>query len=173
MAFLKKILFLTTGGTISCQVTDDGLEPTLSGNDILNAVPELRRLGDITVQDLTLVDSSNIHPARAGVDVLDVDVASMALGTSHPAAESMLESLKSTTRAPRMNQSVLAEINAHFARIRPKYEEYLSKFTGVNIGVLRHQIPGGMLSNLENQLKQMNMADRRSSSWRMRIISDI
>jgi pyruvate/oxaloacetate carboxyltransferase len=107
-----------------------------------------------------MADLAYWEAARAGVDVLDVDVASMALGTSHPAAESMLESLKSTTRAPRMNQSVLAEINAHFARIRPKYEEYLSKFTGVNIGVLRHQIPGGMLSNLENQLKQMNMADR-------------
>lgn len=64
MAFLKKILFLTTGGTLSCQVTDDGLEPALSGNDILNAVPELRRLGEITVQDLTLVDSSNLVPEQ-------------------------------------------------------------------------------------------------------------
>ena len=52
---MKKILFLTTGGTIACTVTDDGLEPTLKGEDILKQVPELRTLGEITVRDLTLL----------------------------------------------------------------------------------------------------------------------
>ena len=42
---MKKILFLTTGGTIACTVTDEGLEPTLKGEDILKQVPELRTLG--------------------------------------------------------------------------------------------------------------------------------
>ena len=59
---MKKILFLTTGGTISCVATEDGLEPTLSGNDILTSVPELRTLGEITVKDLTKIDSSNVVP---------------------------------------------------------------------------------------------------------------
>lgn len=61
---MKKILFLTTGGTIACTVTDEGLEPTLKGEDILKQVPELRTLGEITVQDLTLLDSSNLEPAH-------------------------------------------------------------------------------------------------------------
>ena len=61
---MKKILFLTTGGTISCEVTDDGLEPKLKGADLLKAVPELRTLGDITVKDLTLLDSSNLEPSN-------------------------------------------------------------------------------------------------------------
>lgn len=60
---MKKILFLTTGGTISCVATEDGLEPSLSGNDILTAVPELRALGEITVKDLTKIDSSNVVPS--------------------------------------------------------------------------------------------------------------
>lgn len=59
---MKKILFLTTGGTIACTVSDDGLEPTLKGADILAKVPELRTLGDITVKDLSLLDSSNLEP---------------------------------------------------------------------------------------------------------------
>ena len=59
---MKKILFLTTGGTIACKVTDDGLEPQLKGEDILAEVPELKTLGEITVQDLTLLDSSNLAP---------------------------------------------------------------------------------------------------------------
>ncbi len=61
---MKKILFLTTGGTIACTVSDDGLEPTLKGADILKAVPELHTLGDITVKDLALLDSSNLEPAN-------------------------------------------------------------------------------------------------------------
>ena len=61
---MKKILFLTTGGTIACTVTDEGLEPTLKGEDILKQVPELRTLGEITVRDLTLLDSSNLEPAH-------------------------------------------------------------------------------------------------------------
>lgn len=61
---MKKILFLTTGGTISCEVTDDGLEPKLKGADLLKAVPELRTLGDIKVKDLTLLDSSNLEPSN-------------------------------------------------------------------------------------------------------------
>jgi L-asparaginase len=61
---MKNILFLTTGGTISCVATDDGLEPTLSGADILKAVPELRTVGHITVKDLTKIDSSNVTPAN-------------------------------------------------------------------------------------------------------------
>ena len=61
---MKKILFLTTGGTIACTVTDEGLEPTLKGEDILKQVPELRTLGEITVQDLTLLDSSNLEPVH-------------------------------------------------------------------------------------------------------------
>ncbi len=107
-----------------------------------------------------MADLAYWEAVKAGVDVLDVDVASMAMGISHPAAESMLVALQGSSRAPQMDLSLLAEISAYFQTLQPKYQAYRSQFTGVDIGVLRHQIPGGMLSNLENQLKQMGMADR-------------
>ena len=61
---MKKILFLTTGGTLSCRATEDGLVPELKGADILKEVPELNALGKITVRDLCQLDSSNLTPAH-------------------------------------------------------------------------------------------------------------
>jgi L-asparaginase len=60
---MKKILFLTTGGTLSCKETEEGLVPELKGTDILKEVPELQALGKITVQDICQLDSSNLIPA--------------------------------------------------------------------------------------------------------------
>jgi len=59
---MKNILFLTTGGTIVCEATEDGLIPSLSGQDIIERMPELKTLGKITVQDVSKLDSSNIQP---------------------------------------------------------------------------------------------------------------
>lgn len=61
---MKKILFLTTGGTLSCRATEDGLVPELKGADILKEVPELNALGKITVRNLCQLDSSNLTPAH-------------------------------------------------------------------------------------------------------------
>lgn len=55
---------------------------------------------------------------------------------------------------------LLTEINDYFMKLREKYKEFASKRTGVDISVLKHQIPGGMLSNLESQLKGMNAENR-------------
>ena len=59
---MKKVLLLTTGGTLSCEASEDGLVPKLHGADILAQVPELKTLAQITVQDLCLLDSSNLEP---------------------------------------------------------------------------------------------------------------
>ena len=97
---------------------------------------------------------------RAGVDVVDVDVSSMALGTSHPAAESIIAVLKGTPRDTGLDYAKLAPIAAYFKEVRSKYKEYESKLQGVDINVVRHQIPGGMRSNLESQLASMNAINR-------------
>lgn len=98
--------------------------------------------------------------AKAGANVLDVDVSSFALGTSHPAAESMIAVLKNTPRDTGLDYAKLAPIAAYLKGIRKKYAAYESKLQGVDINVVRHQIPGGMRSNLETQLAQMNASDR-------------
>ncbi len=61
---MKKILFLTTGGTLSCKDTEDGLVPILKGAEILKELPELKALGQITVKDICRLDSSNLLPAH-------------------------------------------------------------------------------------------------------------
>lgn len=98
--------------------------------------------------------------ARNGADVLDVDVSSFALGTGHPAAESIIAVLDKTPRATGLDYKKLAPVAAYLKTIRAKYAEYASKLRGADINVVRHQIPGGMRSNLENQLAGMNALDR-------------
>lgn len=97
---------------------------------------------------------------KAGADVIDVDCSAMALGTSHPAAESMIAVLSHTPRDTGLDYTKLAPITAYFKEIRKKYAQYESKLKGVDINVVRHQIPGGMRSNLESQLTGMNAIDR-------------
>ena len=97
---------------------------------------------------------------HAGADVVDVDVSAFALGTSHPAAESTIAALKNTPRDTGLDYTKLAPINEYFKQMRVKYAATLSKLVGVDVNVVRHQIPGGMYSNLEMQLASLNMAER-------------
>lgn len=107
-----------------------------------------------------MADIAYWEAVRAGADVIDVDVSSFALGTSHPPAESMVVALRNTPWDTKIDLNLLSEINDYFLQLREKYKEFESKFTGVDISVLKHQIPGGMLSNLESQLRQMDMLHR-------------
>lgn len=107
-----------------------------------------------------MADIAYWEAVKAGVDVIDVDVSALSLGTSHPPAESLVVALRNTPYDTKLDLGLLAEINSYFLELRKKYKEHQSAFTGVDISVLTHQIPGGMLSNLESQLKQMNMLER-------------
>ena len=98
--------------------------------------------------------------AKAGADVLDVDTSAMAMGTSHPAAESIIAVLKQTPRDTGLDYTKLAPVTAYLKEVRKKYADFESKLKGVDINVVRHQIPGGMRSNLESQLTQMNALHR-------------
>jgi pyruvate carboxylase subunit B len=98
---------------------------------------------------------------KAGVEAVCCNVSSMALGTAHPPVESFVIALRNTPYDTGLDLDLLGKINDYFQKIREKYKEYESKFIGVDVGVLKHKIPGGMLSNLELQLKQMQAADRQ------------
>ncbi len=97
---------------------------------------------------------------KAGADVIDCNVSSFSLGAAHPPIESIAIALKDTPYDPGLDLDLLSEINDYFKLIREKYIEFQSKYIGVDVSVLKHQIPGGMLSNLESQLKSMNALDR-------------
>ena len=97
---------------------------------------------------------------KAGACTVDCDVSALSLGPAHPPVESIVTCLKGTGFDPHLDMDLLAEINDYFMKLREKYKEFASKRTGVDISVLKHQIPGGMLSNLESQLKGMNAENR-------------
>ena len=100
---------------------------------------------------------------EAGCDIIDTAISPFAMGTSQPATEVMVEAFKGTPYDTGLDQSKLAEIADYF---RPMREEALktglmnTKVLGVNIQTLRYQVPGGMLSNLVSQLKEMGQEDK-------------
>ncbi len=107
-----------------------------------------------------LADLAYWEAIKAGVDVIDTDISAFSLGTAHPPTESFVIALKGTPRDTGFDLGLLEEINRYFLGIREKYREFESRFIGVDIGVFRHEVPGGMLSNLESQLKQMGIAEK-------------
>ena len=101
--------------------------------------------------------------AEAGCDIIDTAKSPFSMGTSQPATEVMVEAFKGTPYDTGLDQNKLAEIADYF---RPLREEALksglmnTKVLGVNIQTLRYQVPGGMLSNLVSQLKEMGQEDK-------------
>lgn len=104
-----------------------------------------------------------LKAVEAGCDIIDTAMSPFALGTSQPATEVMAEAFRDTPYDPGFDQNLLAEIAEHF---RPLREEALAsgllnpKVLGVNIKTLMYQVPGGMLSNLVSQLKEMGKEDK-------------
>ncbi|MCR4956043.1 MAG: oxaloacetate decarboxylase subunit alpha [Lachnospiraceae bacterium] len=100
---------------------------------------------------------------ESGCDVIDTAISPMALGTSQPATEVMVETLKGTPYDTGLDQNLLAEIAEYFRPLREKYIEsgrLSTKVLGVNINTLRYQVPGGMLSNMISQLKEQGAEDK-------------
>ena len=100
---------------------------------------------------------------EAGVDVIDCAMSPLAMGTSQPATEVMVETFKGTPYDTGYDQTLLAEIADYF---RPYRDECLKngllnpKVMGVDIKTLLYQVPGGMLSNMVSQLKEQNAEDK-------------
>ena len=100
---------------------------------------------------------------EAGVDVIDTAMSPLAMGTSHPATESMVAALQGTPYDTGLDLKALTEIRDFFVPLREKYiaDGLLNtKMLGVDANTLLYQVPGGMLSNLLNQLKQAGKEDK-------------
>jgi methylmalonyl-CoA carboxyltransferase 5S subunit len=97
---------------------------------------------------------------EAGADCVDTAISSMSLGPGHNPTESLVEMLEGTGYTTRLDMSRLLKIKRHFNRIRPRYQEFLSNIIGVETEIFDSQIPGGMISNMESQLKQQGAGDR-------------
>lgn len=101
-----------------------------------------------------------LKAAEAGADILDTAISSMAMGTSHSPTETVVEMLKGSDMDTGLDLKTLLEIAAYFRDVRKKYAKFESSFLGADTRILASQVPGGMLSNLENQLKEQGASDK-------------
>ena len=108
-------------------------------------------------------DMTNLMAATAGVDIVDCALSPLANGTSQPATESLVATLKGTERDTGLDLEQLSKAAAHFRKVanKLKTEGFLDpKVLSVDTNTLLYQVPGGMLSNLISQLKQANAEDK-------------
>lgn len=108
-------------------------------------------------------DMVNLMAAMAGVDIVDTALSPLANGTSQPATESLVATLRGTVRDTGLDQSKLSDAAAHFRKVaaRLQNEGILDpKVLRVDTNTLLYQVPGGMLSNLISQLKQAGKEDK-------------
>lgn len=97
---------------------------------------------------------------EAGVDVLDTAISSMSQTYGHSATETLVAMVEGTDRATNYDMVLLEEIAAYFREVRKKYVRFEGALKGIDSRILRAQVPGGMLTNMENQLKEQGAADK-------------
>ncbi|MCI7036771.1 MAG: sodium-extruding oxaloacetate decarboxylase subunit alpha [Treponema sp.] len=104
--------------------------------------------------------ASLLKGIEAGADIVDTAISSLSMGTSHSPTETVVEMLKGTEWDTGLDTKLLLEIAAYFREVRKHYSSLESAFLGADTRILLSQVPGGMLSNLESQLKQMGAGDK-------------
>ena len=109
-----------------------------------------------------------LKAVEAGAATLDTTISSLAMGTSHSPTETMVEILRGTEWDAGLDLKLLVEIAAYFREARRKYRAFESSFVGADTRILVSQVPGGMLSNLESQLKDMKQSGKIDA-----VLSDI
>ncbi|GAB3712125.1 methylmalonyl-CoA carboxytransferase subunit 5S [Mariniluteicoccus flavus] len=131
--------------------------------DIVKAIKDT--YGDVQINvhchattGVTLV--SLMKAIEAGADVVDTAISSMSLGPGHNPTESLVEMLEGTPYTTDLDMHRLEKIRDHFAEIRPRYKGFESAITGVDTDIFKSQIPGGMITNMESQLKAQGAGDR-------------
>lgn len=107
---------------------------------------------------VTLV--SLMKAIEAGADAVDTAISSLSLGPGHNPTESFIEMLEGTGFTTDLDMQRILRVRDHFAKVRPRYREFLSNITSVETEIFQSQIPGGMISNMESQLKQQGAGDR-------------
>ena len=101
-----------------------------------------------------------LKAAEAGIDMVDTSISSMSMTYGHSPTESVVAILEDTDRSTGLNLLLLEEIAAYFREVRKKYAKFEGALKGVDSRILVAQVPGGMLTNMENQLREQGATDR-------------
>jgi pyruvate carboxylase subunit B len=163
--YVKKSLIFQEMGADSLCIKD--MAGLISPDDAYKLVTALKQALKIPVclhSHFTsgMAFMSFLKAAEAGVDILDTCIAPFALRTSHPAIEPLIVTLDGTPRDTGLDLQQMLKFAEYFEEIAPKYRDFLdsTKMSIIDTGVLWHQIPGGMFSNMVSQLKAANALDR-------------
>jgi len=103
---------------------------------------------------------SLMKAVEAGADVVDTSISSLSLGPGHNPTEAFVEMLEGTGFTTRLDLSRILKVKEYFDSVKPRYKAFLTEFSGVETQIFESQIPGGMISNMESQLRQQNAGNR-------------
>ncbi len=101
-----------------------------------------------------------IKAAEAGIDNVDTAISSMSMTYGHSPTEAVVAILEGTDRDTGLDLNLLEEIAAYFRQVRKKYAKFEGSLRGTDSRILIAQVPGGMLTNMENQLREQNASDK-------------
>jgi len=135
--------------------------------DIYTVVTELKKQITVPLHLHThytsgMASMTYLKAIEAGIDIVDTCLAPFAMRTAMPAIEPLVVALQSTQRDTGLDLDKLLKLDEYMESIAPKYRDYLAtnRMAVIDTGVLAHQIPGGMISNLVSQLKEANALHR-------------
>lgn len=170
--YLNKAKELMEFGVDSICIKD--MAGLIAPYDIYNLVVELKKITDIPLNLHThftsgMGDLAIFKAIEAGVDIVDTCMSPYAYRTSHAAIEPLVISLLGTNRDTGLDIKKLTDISAQMETVIPKYKhlDNSPKYAIIDTNVILHQTPGGMLSNLVNQLKAMDSLHRLDDVFKM------
>jgi len=163
--YLKKAKILVDMGSDSLCIKD--MAGILAPFDAYELIRALKETVKIPIELHTHYTSgmgsmTYLKAVEAGVDVLDTALAPFALRSSQPAVEPIVVTLEGTSWDTGLNLAKLLKLDEYLETIAPKYRDFLdtTKMAVIDTSVLKHQIPGGMISNMVSQLKQQKAVHR-------------
>ena len=133
--------------------------------DAFNLVSKLKKEISVPIHMQThattgMSAATNLKAIEAGIDNIDTSISSMSMTYGHSATETLVSMLEDTNFASNLDLLKLDKISDHFKKLRNKYSEYEGSLKGVDVQMLVRQVPGGMLSNLETQLKLLKQEEK-------------
>ncbi|MDR1731366.1 MAG: pyruvate carboxylase subunit B [Synergistaceae bacterium] len=162
-AFAKMAFDMTQMGADSIAIKD--MAGLLNPVDCVSLVKAIKAKTDVPIQLHSHYTSGMASMAyyaglEAGASIVDTAISPLSMGTSQPPTESLVASLAGGPLDTGISLENLVPVAEYFKKIREKYSSLITDIGGVNINILRYQIPGGMYSNLANQLKEVNALDK-------------
>src|SRR5712692_5862197 len=132
--------------------------------DAYNIVKSIKQVVDVPVQlhfhcTSGMAEMAYVKAVEAGLDVMDCALSTLSQGTSQPPTESLVATFEGTENDSQLDLEQLSHLADYFAEVRKKYAAFEGNVK-VDAGVLMHQVPGGMISNLVSQLREQGALDK-------------